>query len=662
MQLVLLGLVLLRGSQKSKVKSQKYFLIRASSFLYRCRVYAIALLCLLLLQTSLTAAPLVKNPLAPPDTSSPQATLSSFVENINRSYQAHMASSSQSLQEPGLLPSTSVRQQFQQGQIFFQRAERTLNLSKIPHRLKRDVGVEGTLMLKEILDRIEVPPYAEVPGAEAVAAEEELSRWTIPKTEIHIVRVEEGPRAGEFLFSPETVARLSEFYQKVKTLPYKPGATEGMYQFYTTTPGPVVPFKIQLWFLNLPSWLNAVYLGETLWQWIISVISLLIAFWIPYRTFRWNGPRIAPLDPPQRTWQRLLPPLVTIASLTAVLYFIDEWVNLTGDVLLIVLITLGIIIWTMVALTIFLLSNCVAENMIANTRFNPQAIGASPIRIIFRLLGLTVGTIVLIAGMERVGVSLIPIIAGLGISGVALALAGQRTAENAIAGLLLFIDQPVRVGDFCRFGEKIGTVEEIGLLSTRIRGIDRTVTAVPNGDFSRKELVNFAKRDRMLLRTTLCLRYETTSEQLRFVLAKLRSMLLAHPKLLEEPARVRFLNCENYSYNVEIFVYADTSDINEFLAIQEDVMLRVIDIVEGAGTGFAVPAQRNYLSRDRGLDGERSHAAEAEVEAWRSKGVLPFPEFPIEQREQLLDTLDFPPFGSPNARPDLDQGNNGQEN
>ncbi len=92
------------------------------------------------------------------------------------------------------------------------------------------------------------------------------------------------------------------------------------------------------------------------------------------------------------------------------------------------------------------------------------------------------------------------------------------------------------------------------------------------------------------------------------------------------------------------------------------MLLRVKDIVEAAGTDFAVPSQRNYLSRDSGVDRERSYAAEAEVQAWRAKGVLPFPEFPSEQREQLRDTLDFPPEGSPNGRPDSDQGNNGQEN
>ena len=613
-------------------------------------------LALLLLQTSLTAAPSVKCPLAPPDTSSPQATLSSLVENVNRAHQLLMDSYDQYQQEGGLFPSTSVRQQFEQASILFQRAKGTLNLSEIPLRLKQNKGTEGTLRLKEVLDRIEVPTYAEIPDAEAVAADRKLSRWRIPDTEIHIVRVESGPRAGEFLFSPETVARLGEFYQRVKELPYKPGATEGFYQLYISTPGSLIPSKINILFQNFPSWLHALYWGQTLWQWIALGISLLIAFWIPYRTFRRTQSRVAALESPQRDWQRLMPPIIAIASLAALSYFLDQWVNLTGGVLLILLITLKILLWFMVGLAIFLLGNALAETIIASPRINPRDLDAGAIRLVFRLLSLTLGIIVVIVGIERVGISLIPIVAGLGIGGLAIALAGQRTIENLIGGMVLFIDRPVRVGNFCRFGEKIGTVEEIGLFSTRIRGLDRTV---PNADFSRKELTNFSRRDCMLLRTTIGLRYETTSEQLRFVLAKLRSMLLAHPKLTEDPARVRFVKYGDYSQDVEIFVYADTSDWNEFLGIQEDVLLRVRDIVEAAGTGFAVPSQTAYLSRDRVLDPERSQAAEAQVQAWRSKGILPFPEFPSEQREQLRDTLDFPPFGSPNARPDSGKGNDG---
>ncbi len=617
-------------------------------------------LALLVLQTSLTAAPKVKRPLAPPDTSSPQATLRSFVDNFNRAYPLLMESVDQYRKDPGLLPSTEVSEQVKQTEILFKRAEDCLNLSEIPPRLKRDVGIEGTLLLKEVLDRIEVPPYSEIPDAEAVAADSELSRWRLPDTEIDIVKVESGPRAGEFLFSPETVARLEEFYQRVKNLPYKPGATEGVSQLHLYLPGRldwVLPLKLlQGW----PSWLKAVYWNQTLWQLIGLGISLLIAFWIPYRSFRWNWPRVAALDPPQRTWSMLLPPIIALASVEAASYFIDYWLNISGRLLLTLLTILEIILSMVAALTIFLLGNAMAETIIASPRINPQGLNASLLRTVFRLLSLTSGATILIVGIERVGIPLITILAGLGIGGLALALAARPTLENIIAGLILLADRPVKVGERCCFGDKEGYVQEIGLRSTRIRALNGDLISVPNSKFSELELVNKSRQKGILLRQIIGLRYETTSEQLRFVLAKLRQMILAHPKLLEEEsARVRFVKYGDYSLDVEIYVYVDTGKLTEFLGIQEDVLLRIKNIVEAAGTGFAFPSQTTYHSRDSGLDRERSRAAEAQVQAWRSKGVLPFPEVPTEKREQLRDTLDFPPFGSPNGRPASGNGDNG---
>ena len=616
-------------------------------------------LALLLLQTSLTAAPLVQLPLAPPDTSSPQATLRSFMENVNESHRIFMAAYDQYLKEPGLFPSTSVNAQIKDVLITFERAKRCLNLSEIPPRLNYDTGVARTIMLKEVLDRIEVPTYPEIPDAETVAADKEFSKWTLPDTEIDMVKVEEGPQAGEFLFSPETVARLEEFYQKVKQLPYKPYATEGFYQLYISTSGRVLPFK---WFELLPSWLNAIYWDQTLWQWISLGISLLIAFWIPYRIFRWNWRRTDSLEPPQRTWEMLLSPIIAIASAVTVVYFFDGWINITGDVLLIGLITLEIILWMLVALTIFLLGNAFSETIIASPRINPAGLDASLIRTVSRLLGLTIGTTILILGIERVGISLIPILASLGIGGLALALAARPTLENIIAGLLLLADRPVGVGDYCCFGDKDGYVERIGLRSTRIRTLTDDLISVPNSKFSELELVNKSRKKGILLRQTVGLRYETTSEQLRFVLAQLRSMILAHPKLLQKPAQVRFIKYGDYSLDVEIFVYVDTDNRFEFLGIQEDVLLRVKDIVQAAGTDFAFPSQITYLSRDSGLDSERSKNAEAQVQAWRSKNTLPFPEFPPEQREQLRDTLDFPPKGSPNSGSTSGDENSDQDN
>jgi len=225
----------------------------------------------------------------------------------------------------------------------------------------------------------------------------------------------------------------------------------------------------------------------------------------------------------------------------------------------------------------------------------------------------------------------------------------QDIFANFFSGLVLLFERPMRVGDFCRFGDQIGTVEAIGLRSTKVRSLDRTIINVPNADFSKKELINYTKRDRILLRTTIGLRYETTDDQLRYVLTKLRELLLSHPKIAEDQVRVRFVGYGDFSLNVEIFAYCIAKDWPEFLGIQEDVFLRIMPIIEESGTGFAFPSQTTYLARDGGLDSERASAAESEVEAWRSENKLPFPDFSERQRRRFRDSLDYPPSGSPFA-------------
>ena len=194
-----------------------------------------------------------------------------------------------------------------------------------------------------------------------------------------------------------------------------------------------------------------------------------------------------------------------------------------------------------------------------------------------------------------------------------MALAAQGTLEDFIGSINLYADRPVRVGDRCRYGDRVGTVEAIGLRSTQIRGRDRTVTTVPNSDFSKMQIVNLSRRDQILMRSTLGLRYETTDEQLRFVLTKLRELLLAHPRIANERMRVRFVGYGDFSLNIQVYAYVKTTRREQFLAIQEDVLLRMKNIIGNAGTGFAFPSRTVYQAQDRGLDRDRTKAAQAEV-------------------------------------------------
>ena len=220
---------------------------------------------------------------------------------------------------------------------------------------------------------------------------------------------------------------------------------------------------------------------------------------------------------------------------------------------------------------------------------------------------------------SNIGIPITPVLAGLGVGGLAVALAAQSTIENVIGGLTLFGDRPVRVGEFCRFGDTLGTVEEIGLRSTRIRTLERTVVTVPNAEFSKMELENFNLRDQMLLHTTIGLRYETTPEQLRRVLAELYELLLTHPKVVDDPLWVRFAGFGAYSLDVEFFAYVGSADRLEFFAVREEIYLRIMDLIDEAGTGFAFPSQTHYLAQDPGLLGTPAPTARAVVPAWWSQ-------------------------------------------
>ena len=186
------------------------------------------------------------------------------------------------------------------------------------------------------------------------------------------------------------------------------------------------------------------------------------------------------------------------------------------------------------------------------------------------------------------------IVAGLGVGGLAVALAAQKTIENLFGGISVIGDAPVLVGDTCRFGNDTGTVMHIGLRSTRIRTADRTVISIPNGQFSAMALENLSRRDKLWFHPTLNLRRDTTSKQLLDVLSAVRDILKGQPKVEIGDIPVRFIGVGPYSLDVEVAAYIKTVDSDEFLTLQQELLLRMLQAVEEAGTGLAVPLQEQF--------------------------------------------------------------------
>ncbi|MCY3873770.1 MAG: mechanosensitive ion channel family protein [Rhodobacteraceae bacterium] len=257
-----------------------------------------------------------------------------------------------------------------------------------------------------------------------------------------------------------------------------------------------------------------------------------------------------------------------------------------------------------------------------------------------------IGILAVLSVLQNLGFSIGGLLAGLGIGGLAVALAAQKTLENLFGGFVLVADRPVRIGDFCRAGEHLGTIEDIGIRSSRIRTLDRTLVCVPNAELSTVRIENYGVRDKMRLYTVLQFGYDTSPDQIRYLLVELRSMLYAHPKTLPDPCRVRFINFGAHSLDIEIFVFIETADWNEFTGIREDIYLRILDIAAESGAYFAYPSQTLYLGRDGGRDVERTASAEAAVGQWRAEGTLPIPEFPESRISEIVGTLDYPAPGS----------------
>ncbi|MEH6388432.1 MULTISPECIES: mechanosensitive ion channel family protein [Pseudomonas] len=264
-----------------------------------------------------------------------------------------------------------------------------------------------------------------------------------------------------------------------------------------------------------------------------------------------------------------------------------------------------------------------------------------------KVLLLALGTI---SVLDIFGFDVTTGLAALGIGGIAIALGAQKTVENLVGGVSLILDQPVRVGDFCKVGDTVGTIEQIGMRSTRIRTLDRTMVVIPNGDLSGQVIENYAHRDRFWFHPTLGLRYETTPDQIRYLLVEIRSLLYAHPQVDPDPARIRFTGFGATSVNLEVFSYVLAKDYDDFLEIQEDLYLRIADIVQESGTGFAFPSQTVYLAGDTGLSESKARTAEAKVNEWRENGELPLPQFERERIDELKGSIPYPPPGSSTRR------------
>jgi MscS family membrane protein len=234
--------------------------------------------------------------------------------------------------------------------------------------------------------------------------------------------------------------------------------------------------------------------------------------------------------------------------------------------------------------------------------------GESILVMMQRITRIVMLIIAFVAAMALFGVNVKTTLAGLGVGGLAVALGAQKTLENIVGGVSLLMDKAVHVGDFCNIGGRLGTVEDIGLRSLRLRTLDQNLLVVPNGLLAQMQFENMKARPKLLIDQNFSLRIETTVEQLRSVLNQVQSMLDEHPEIESGTSRIRVDDFAGAAFDLELFAYARTGDWMQFTAIRQDVILKIAEIVEAAGTRFAAPTRLTYLSTDTGVDKKKAEA------------------------------------------------------
>jgi MscS family membrane protein len=196
------------------------------------------------------------------------------------------------------------------------------------------------------------------------------------------------------------------------------------------------------------------------------------------------------------------------------------------------------------------------------------------------------------------GFNLNTALAGLGIGTLAVGFGAQQTIANLFGGVSVLGDEVIRVGDVCKFGDRTGTVEDIGLRSTRVRTDERTLLAIPNGTVATINVENLSRRDKILFKTVLGLHTDTSQDHLRAVLSEIRRVLSEHPKIETRTMRVRLTELTSSALNVELFCYVMTRDYNEFAAVREELLLNIMNLVEDSGASLASSSQTLYLGPD----------------------------------------------------------------
>ncbi|MEZ4742106.1 MAG: mechanosensitive ion channel family protein [Bdellovibrionota bacterium] len=507
-----------------------------------------------------------ENPLAPQRMKSPRETVSLFFQEMNQ-YKADL--------DAGL-----------SGERHLDNAVRALDLGEIPLVIREQKGREAAIFLKETIDRVLVVNFASVPDIMQVM-KNSIETWAFPNTEIILVKIKQGDRIGDFLFSQETVYRAEEFFKKVRTLKYQPGSGNGAnYQ--------------EPWLeRNMPQWSREKTLGLFRWQWIAIFVSILLGFILKSITqfsvqilkkiteksaAQWDEHLVEIIDRP-----------IGLIVASVFWYFSLNVIRLEGFSLTVLLFLVqGIFSFSTIWL-VYRLVDVVSDYLNHVARKTESSLDDQLVPLLAKSLRVFVVVFGGLIAVQNFGVNVMSLLAGLGLGGLAFALAAKDTAANLFGSIMILWDQPFRVGDWIKVPGAEGTVEEIGFRSTRIRTFYDSQVSVPNSQIANVEVDNMGRRKFRRITTVLGVTYNTPPSKIEGFIEGIKNILKTNEWTRKDYFHVVFEGYGSSSLNIMLYFFVMVPDWKQELLARQDVYLSILKLAQELGISFAFPTQTLHI-------------------------------------------------------------------
>ncbi len=460
-------------------------------------------------------------------------------------------------------------------------AIRTLNLKDLPVITKKEQGKKAAILLKEVIDRIIIIRPEFIPNSI------EIERWRLKDTEITIAKVMDGDRTGEFLFTPSTVERAEEFFAKVKDLPYLKNSGRG------------AMFR-ESWDLEyFPSWAQKQVLGVCYWQALGLFIAILFGFILKtLAEFIVKGIKVFITEEESSFRYRFIRALekpIGLLIASAFWFFSIHYLRFEGESLALLTGVIQVILGISVIWAAYRLVDVVSLTLHKWADRTESDLDDQLVPMLTKSLRIFIVVFGILLIFQNLGFNVMSLLAGLGLGGLAFALAAKDTAANLFGSIMILLDRPFRVGDWIRNSSVEGTVEHIGFRSTRIRTFYNSLISIPNSILATTNIDNMGLREYRRVRADLGVTYDTPPEKIEAFIEGIKNIIQANPSTRKDYFHVVFNGYGSFSLDIMVYYFLTVPDWTDELIEKQNIFLEILRLAHNLEVDFAYPTQTLHM-------------------------------------------------------------------